>query len=171
VWVWSTILGLTLCLAALLLRSHRRPVIRSAASGLSLFAGAAAVILSLAVALDGYASPGMWVLGLNAIALLGAGTWMVVRGPEQLRVSAAIGVGMLAAAVGLIDVPVFLHPVVLAVLPGAAIRALAIAAIGLGVDAAALGCALYAREAPSTAEREQALSLGPGRGWIPPGEI
>jgi hypothetical protein len=135
-----------------------------------MIAGAAATALALAVALDINAAPGTWVLGLNAIALVSAGTWIVVRGAEPLRVGAAMGVGMLAAAVGLVVVPVFLHPVVLAVLPATAIRALAIAAIGLGVDAAALGCALYAREAPSTAEREQALSLGPARGWIPPGE-
>lgn len=171
VWVWGAILGLALCLAALLARTHRRQVIRAAAFTLSVISGTAAAVLALAFALDVYASPGTWVLGLNAIVLLGAGIWMVLRGPEQLRVGAAIGVGLLAAAVGLVDVPVFLHPIVLAVLPGTAIRALAIAAIGIGVDAAALGCVLYAREAPSTAEREQALSLGPARGWIPPGEI
>jgi hypothetical protein len=171
VWVWGAVLVLMLCPAALLMRSYRRPVIRSAALVLSVIAGGAAAALALAVALDAYAAPGTWVLALNAIVLLGAGTWIVARGPEALRVGAAIGVGMLAAAVGLLVVPVFLHPVVLAVLPGAAIRALAVAAIALGIDAAGLGCALYAREAaPSTLEREPALSLGAVHSWTPPGE-
>lgn len=50
----------------------------------------------------------------------------------------------MALAVGLLNGAVFLHPVVLAILPGTIIRLLVVAAIGAGLSAAALGCADHA---------------------------
>ncbi len=161
VWLWSAIFGAVLLSAVLALRS-KGPAIRKAAFGCAGIAAAAAVVLALAFALDSYASPGTWVLGLNAIALMAAGLWAAARGPEQFRLGAAIGVGLLATSIALIDIPVFLHAIVLAVLPADAIRALAVAAMGLGTGAAVLAGAAYLTQAAPTSEPERGLQLAPG---------
>ena len=47
---------------------------------------------------------------------------------------------------GLLDGAIFLHPVVLAVLPGTAIRLADILAVGAGLGAAVLGGLVYAEQ-------------------------
>jgi hypothetical protein len=56
----------------------------------------------------------------------------------------AVGVGLVSLAVGLLDGAVLLHPIVLAVLPGTAVRLAVAIAVGGGLGAGVLGCLHYA---------------------------
>jgi hypothetical protein len=142
-WPW---LGMLVCLlgAGASPQLLRRPgLARAAAIGFAFAAAGASVVIALAFALDTYASPGTWIEGLNEIAVLAVGLGMLLRGPPHLHVGAAIGSGLVGVAVGLSKGAVFLHPIVLAILPGTAIRVLVVMAIGAGLAAAALGCMVY----------------------------
>jgi hypothetical protein len=108
-------------------------------------AAAASVVVLVSFAIDSYASPGTWIEAIDAIAFLAVGIWALLRAPEQWRSAGAIGVGLVAVAVGLLEGAVFFHPIVLAVLPGAVVRFACVIAIGAGVGAAALGASVYAR--------------------------
>jgi hypothetical protein len=68
---------------------------------------------------------------------------MMRRGPPHLHVAAAIWTGLVSFALGLLDGAVFLHPIVLAILPGTIMRLLVLAAIGAGASAAVLGATLF----------------------------
>jgi hypothetical protein len=127
----------------------RRRGLRPRAAGFALVATAASVVLLMAFALDAYASPGTWIEGLDAIAFLGVGVWALLRGPLQWRGVGAIGLGLVGLAVALLEVPIFLHPIVLAILPATAVRVAAVLALGAGLDAVALGGLLYAETSPS----------------------
>jgi hypothetical protein len=151
-WPWLGVLvGLLaagLSLRVLRLRDPPSSVERARPAGsvaiaFALAAAAASTVILLAFALDPYASPGTWIEGVDAIAFLGVGVWALLRGPEHLRVAAAIGVGLVGLAVALLEIAIFLHPIVLAVLPATAIRIIDVVAMGAGLNAAALGCFLY----------------------------
>jgi hypothetical protein len=146
-WPWLGLLAAVLA-AALPPLAQRRRLPRSAAAGFALVTTAASVVLLMAFALDAYASPGTWIEGLDAIAFLGVGVWVLLRGLPQWRVAGAAGLGLVGLAVALLEVPIFLHPVVLAILPGTAVRFAAVLALGAGLDAAALGGMLYAEASP-----------------------
>jgi hypothetical protein len=146
-WPWIGLLAAVLGagLWPLMVRRHDR--VSSAAIACAGAATAAAVVTLVAFALDAYASPGTWIEALDAIAFLGVGVWGMRRGPEHLHVAAAIGLGLVGLAVALLEVAIFLHPIVLAVLPGSVTRIVDVLAMGAGLDAAVLGGVFYARTA------------------------
>jgi hypothetical protein len=143
VWVWSAALTCVLAMAgsALALRDRRHA--RVAAIAFSVVAASALVVIELALGLDKYASPGKWIEGFDVIVLLAVGFALLFRGPENLQVGAAVGIGLIALSVGLLNSAVFLHPIVLAILPSAIMRALVVAAIGAGTTAIAFGAPWY----------------------------
>jgi FtsH-binding integral membrane protein len=118
---------------------RRRDIVRPLAIALALIAAGAATVVALAFALDAYASPGTWIVGVDVIIFLAVGVGVMRRGPRHLDVAAAIWVGLVSAALGLLDGAVFLHPIVLAILPGTVMRLLVVTAIGAGASAAVLG--------------------------------
>lgn len=144
--LWPWLGGLAALLAAGLAVPvlGRRDLAGRAASGFALAAMASSGLILVAFALDAYASPGTWIEALDSIAFLGVGAWVLFRGPERWRMAGAIGIGLVGLAVGLLEGAVFLHPIVLAVLPSVLIRLGCIVAIGAGLDAAALGGLFYA---------------------------
>ena len=83
---------------------------------------------------------------------VGVGLAVLVRGREPLRAGAAIGLGLVSLAVGLLDSAVFVHPVVLSLLPGALTRLLVVIAAGAGLVAIGLGGVGYADLLPSGLE-------------------
>ncbi len=109
-------------------------------------AALACVVVLVAFALDAYASPGTWIEAVDAIVFLGVGVWALLRAPQHWHVGAAIGMGLVAVAVGLLEGAIFLHPIALAVLPGAATRFADILALGAGLDAAVLGGLVYVEQ-------------------------
>jgi len=132
-----------LAAGARVLVGRRRDLARSRAIGCALVGAGAAVLAALAFALDAYASPGTWIVGLDAIAFLAAGVGVILRGPQTLHVAAAIWTGLVSVAVELLNVPIFLHPIVFAVLPAVIMRLLVATALGAGVSAAVVGCLLF----------------------------
>lgn len=167
-WLWLTTLVCVLAAGVSpLLRGgdHRR----LGAIRFAFVAAGATVVIALAFAFDAYASPGTWIEGFDAIAFIAAGLAGVLRAPEHLHVAAAIGLGLLGLAVGLLNGAVFLHPIVLAILPASVTRVFVVAAIGAGLDAAVLGCAFYLETATPAQDPRPDLGFSAGDPWSRPG--
>jgi hypothetical protein len=142
-WPWLTILACFVAAGAFVF-VRRRDVLRPAATTLAVLAAVSSIIVALAFALDAYASAGTWIAGVDELIFLAVGLYVLRRGPRHLHVAAAVGLGLLGLAIGLSKGAVFLHPIVLAVLPGTVTRLVVIIAVGAGIAGGALGCALYA---------------------------
>jgi hypothetical protein len=110
---------------------------------LAVIAGGAATVVALALALDAYASPGTWIVGVDVIIFLAVGVGVMRRGPQHLHVAAAVWAGLVSLALGLLDGAVFLHPIVLAILSATVMRLLVVTAIGAGTSAAIVGSTLF----------------------------
>jgi hypothetical protein len=153
-WLWLVVLGILLAggVSPLLLR--RRARIGTAASSLALVSSGASAVIAVSFTLDPYASPGTWILCLDELVFLVAGVGVLLRGPRHLHLVAAIGVGLVGFAVGLVNGAIFLHPVVLALLPGTVMRILAVIATAAGVSAAVLGCLFYLESAAAKGDPE-----------------
>jgi hypothetical protein len=150
-WPWLGVLAVLLAAGLSPLALRRR---RLAATTFAVAAAVASVVTLVAFMLDAYASQGTWIEGFDALVFLGVGVWVLRRGPEHWHVAAAIGLGLVALAVGLLDGAIFFHPVVLAILPATAIRVFDVVAIGAGLDALALGSLIYAETARLTPREE-----------------
>lgn len=121
-WPWVLTLGVLLLAGVLPVRLGRRDLIEVMAIGAAAVVACAAIAIMLAFSLDTYASPGTWIGAVNTVAGIAVGVGVLVAGPRRWRTAAAGGIGVLGLAVGLLEGAVFLHPIVLSVLPSAAIR-------------------------------------------------
>jgi hypothetical protein len=144
--LWLGVLAVMLAAGLLRLVLRRHDLADRASISLGVIASCACVVVLVAFALDAYASPGTWIEAFDAIAFIGVGVWALLRAPPQWHVAAAIGLGLVALAVGLLEGAIFLHPVVLAVLPGTAVRLADITAVGAGLVAAGLGGLAYVEQ-------------------------
>ena len=142
--LWLALLACICALGALPLLLRRRDLVPRAAAGLAIAAAAASVVVELSLAFDVYASPGTWIEAVDSIVFLAVGLWVMFRGPENLRMGGAVGVGLVSLAVGLLNGAVLLHPIVLAVLPSTIVRLTVAIAVGAGLGAGVLGCLHYA---------------------------
>jgi hypothetical protein len=138
-WLWLGAFACWLAAGTLPLARGRRDQARSWAIVLALIGAAAATVVAVAFALDAYASPGTWIVGVDVVIFLAVGVEVLRRGPRHLHVAAAIWLGFVSVALGLLSGAVFLHPIVLAVLPGPIMRLLVLTALGAGAGAAILG--------------------------------
>jgi hypothetical protein len=154
-WIWLALFGAWLGVSALVLARGGGDRIRAGAMVLGGVAAVAAAITGVAFALDAYASPGTWIEGLDAMAFLAVGLAVMWRGPRSLHVAAAIWVGLVSMAVGLLDGAVFLHPIVLSVLPGAVARLLVVTALGAGLGAAVVGSTQFGQIAEAVRDHER----------------
>jgi hypothetical protein len=166
-WPWLGMLAVLVGAAVAVLVLRRRDLYASAATGFALAASVASVLILVGFALDAYASPGTWIEGFDSIAFLAVGIWVLFRGPHRWRVAGAIGAGLVALAVGLLEGAVFLHPIVLAVLPAGVVRLACIVAIGAGLSAAAIGAVFYV-ETEGRRARMQNEAMVPAIGPEPP---
>ena len=158
-WLWPALLVTWLGISVVpLVRREGPDRVRGAAMVLAVIAATAAALAAVAFALDAYASPGTWIEGLDAIAFLAVGLAVMWRGPRNLHVAAAIWVGLVATAVGLLDGAVFLHPVILAVLPGTVLRLLVVTALGAGLGAAVVGSTQFGQIADTVRDHERVLA-------------
>ena len=122
-------------------RDRRR--VASAAIGFGVLAALAFVASASAFALDANASPGTWIFGADGLVFVALGLGILIKGPPHLHVGATIGLGLLALTFALTKADVFVHSVVLAVVPGWAARLAVAATVCSGVAAAALGGVSY----------------------------
>ena len=158
VWVWLTVLAAWLAAGVAPMLHRWRSLVRPVAIVLGVLAAAAAAVTVAALALDPYASPGTWIEGLDVLVFLAVGVGLLLRGPRNLHVAAAIWLGLVSGAVGLLEGAVFLHPIVLAILPGTIMRLLVVTALGAGAGAAALGSTLFGAIAEAMRDQERRLA-------------
>ena len=142
-WPWLAILGGFIASGVALLR-FRRNLLARAAIAFACIAAIASVTVAVAFALDAYASPGTWIAGVDEVVFIAVGAYVLRRGPRHLVIAAAVGLGLLGLAIGVSKGAIFLHPIVLSVLPGTVTRIVVTIAIGAGITGGVLGCALYA---------------------------
>jgi hypothetical protein len=149
---WALLLAGLLAAGVRLVVLARREVTRAAALGAAALGAGVCPVLALGFAFDGAASPGTWIEAFNEIVFVGVGLGVLFGGREALRAGAAIGLGLVSLAVGLLDSAVFVHPVVLSLLPGALTRLLVVIAAGSGLAAIGLGGVGYADLLPAGLE-------------------
>ena len=139
-WPWLVAAGLLAAAAGV----RRRTRVATSVS-LGLASAACALASGAGFAFGAYASPGTWIALLDELAFALAGVGVLAWGPRHIRPAVGGCLGLLGLAVALVQVPVFLHPVVLSALPADVTRALATAAVGAGAGAAFAAAAHYAR--------------------------
>ena len=110
-------------------------------------------MIAFAFSLDAYASPGTWIASFDESFFMAIGIWALLRGPQRWRGVAAIGVGLLAMAVGISKGAIFFHPIVIAVLQGTLTRLAVIIAVVSGLAASILGATSYS-EMPRVSEAQ-----------------
>jgi hypothetical protein len=157
-WGSLAVLAVWLAVGAAVLLSPGRKRVRVAAMRLAVVSAGASALTVAALALDAYASPGTWIEALDLMAFLAVGLAVMWRGPPGLHVAAAIWVGLVSMAVGLLDGAVFFHPVVLAALPGTVMRLLVATALGAGLSAAVLGSTMFGEIAEAVRDHERVLA-------------
>ena len=144
-WPWLLLVGLGAASAVAVAWTRTTEDVRVAVVATGSLAGVAAMITITGSVLDRYASLGTWVAGVDEAVLFGACAAVAGFGPSRARVAGMMGIGVLALVVGLTVGDVFLHPIVLSVVPSAAARLAAALSIAAGLATAILGCAFYAR--------------------------
>jgi hypothetical protein len=144
IWQWLIVLGAYLTLAGAWAARGARWILPALAT----IAATVSVLLALVFWLDAYASYGTWLASIDEIFVAAAGLVLVVRGPPRWRPLAAIALGLLSIAVAISKGAIFLHPIVLAVVPGDVTRALASIAIADGIALVAITAAGQSRPLP-----------------------
>jgi hypothetical protein len=147
---WIGILLCVLAAAAVPLVSHRHDSarhqerVRRVAIGLATTAAVATVATALDFGITGSATPGAWIAGFDEIVFVAVGIGVLTAGPPQMRVGAALGLGLLALAVGASKGSIFVHPVVLTSVRAMLTRLIVTLAVAAGLAAAGLAASLFA---------------------------
>lgn len=148
-WPWLLAVALVAAVVVALTFRGGAARMRVVCTTLGLASAASAVVVAAGFALSAYASPGTWIAGVDEALLAAAGAGVIAWGPQVARTAAGAGAGALGLAVGLSRGAVFLHPIVLSVLPGTVTRALIAVAVAAGLGAAAAGALFYVRSEES----------------------
>jgi hypothetical protein len=141
-WPWVA-LGLPFVAVTGFVLLRRRRLERTEVA-LGALAAAATLLTAAAFSFASNASEGRWVEAGNEAVFALVGLAVVARGSRDARVIAAGALGLLALAAALTKVPVFLHGVVLSVVPATPARAAVALTIWIGAAATALGLVLFA---------------------------
>jgi hypothetical protein len=141
-WPWLG-LGVPFVVAAALLLSRYRSLLRGAAVVFGAAAAAGTLASAATFALASDASAGRWIEGAWEFLFVLIGLAVVALGPADVRAVAGGALGLLGLAVGLTKLPVFLHGIVLGAFPAALTRASVLFAISAGAAAAAVGVAVF----------------------------
>lgn len=142
-WPWIVV-GLPFVLVtALLLLRRRMSSVRTAAVTLGVTSAVGMVATAAGFAFDSYGSGGKWVAAANELVFALVGIAFIVRGSGQVKAIAGGALGLLGLSVGLSKIPVFLHSVVLSVLPGTIARLIVSVTIFAGASATALGLLVF----------------------------
>jgi hypothetical protein len=143
VWPWLATATLFAVAAALLLASRPPGLLRTAATAFGWLSAAATILLASGFAAAPTASEGTWVEAGNEILFALVGVAFLLAGSRDARALAGGALGLLALAVGLKNVPVLLHGIVLSALPAGLARAADVLAISAGAAAAALALVVF----------------------------
>jgi hypothetical protein len=83
-----------------------------------MISAAASLVIGTVFSLDAYASPRTLIETGDELLFITVGIGVLLRAPAKYHAGAALGLGAVSLAVGLINGAVFLHPIVLAILSG-----------------------------------------------------
>ncbi|MDX6507945.1 MAG: hypothetical protein QOG06_2589 [Gaiellaceae bacterium] len=142
-WPWIAIGAVFAAATALLLARRRPQTLRLASAALGGGAALATLLVAGGLAAASTASEGTWVEAGNEIVLALAGLTFLLHGSRDARALAGGLLGLLALAVGLTKLPVFLHGVVLSAVPGNLTRFAVALAISARGAAAIAGVAVF----------------------------
>ncbi len=135
VWPWLVLLAAIAAAGAVVRR----------ATALGLLSSGTAMLVAAAFALSAYADPGTWIASVDELFFAAAGVGVLRWGPPVARLPSALWLSVIGIAVGLSKGAVFLHALVLAPLPGTAMRVAVVIAVGTGLAGAVTACVAYAR--------------------------
>lgn len=153
-WPWLLLVLALLAGGSLLALGRDTQRLRSGCVLLGGVATVAAIVTAAGFAFEAHAT-GSRVAAVYLLLFALAGAGAAIWGPREVRVAAAAWLGLVGLMAGLAYGQVFLHGVVLSVLPVTVSRAAAALAVGFGAAACLLGGLFYARlesaPRPSTA--------------------
>jgi hypothetical protein len=143
VWKWVALGVPFVVAAALLLARRRRTELALSAAAFGLAGTMCMLVVDAGFALDRYSSEGKWLELGNVVVFALVGAAFAVRGSLERRAIAGGALGLLALSIGLSKIPVFLHGLVLSVLPGGLARAVVALTIWAGATAVVVGGAVF----------------------------
>jgi hypothetical protein len=149
-WPWIVV-GLPFLLVVVVLLAFRPDRwVRSAAVCFGVAAAVGLVVTGAGFAFGTTASEGKWVEAANELVFALVGVLFVLRGKPDTRAIAGGALGLLGLAVGVRDLAVFRHGVVLSALPSNLVRTLVALTIATGAVATCMGLVIFtaAMEAP-----------------------
>jgi hypothetical protein len=149
-WPWIVLGVPFLVVAAWLLAVRPQHWVRVAAVAFGLAAAVGMVVTGAGFALNGSASEGKWVEAGNELVFALVGVAFVLRGKPDTRAIAGGALGLLGLAIGLSDLAVFRHGVVLSALPADLVRTIVALVIAAGAVATCTGLVVFsaAMDAP-----------------------
>jgi hypothetical protein len=143
-WPWLAVGAPFLVATALLLLLRRPRVLERAGIALGALAALVSIATAATFAFASNASSGRWVEAGNEVFFALVGVAVLVRGSRDARVTAAGALGLLGLVVALSKLPVFMHGVVLAAVPGTGARLEVALTIWVSAAATAVGLVLFA---------------------------
>ncbi|HEY7019301.1 MAG TPA: hypothetical protein VH297_12605 [Gaiellaceae bacterium] len=142
-WPWL-VLGACFLAATGWALAHRQPErLRTAATALGAVAGTATLVMAIGFAAGSTASEGVWLEAGNAIILVVFGLGFLIWGSAKTRALAGGMLGLVSLAIGLTELPVFRHGLVLSALPGNLTRLAVATTIAAGAAAAIVGVFVF----------------------------
>ena len=117
------------------------------AGALAMISAAASLVIGTVFSLDAYASPGTLIETGDELLFITVGIGVLLRAPAKYHAGAALGLGAVSLAVGLINGAVFSTPSSSRSCPGTAVHLVVLVSIAAGFDAARLGCLHFVRPA------------------------
>jgi hypothetical protein len=142
-WPWLALGALFAVAAAVLLTLRRPALLRPAATLLGWVSAIATVLIASGFAAAATASEGTWVEAANEVVFALVGVAFLVRGSRDTRALAGGALGLFALAVGLKNLPVLLHGVVLSALPADVARTAVAVAVLAGTAATVIGLVVF----------------------------
>jgi hypothetical protein len=143
-WPWIVLCAPFLVIAGLLVAVRRTRWTQAAAVAFGLAAAGGVVVTGAGFALNASTSEGKWLEAANELAFVLVGLLFVLRGKPDTRAIAGGALGLLALAVGLSDLAVFRHGVVLSVLSSNLVRTIVALTIAMGAAATCMGLVIFA---------------------------
>jgi hypothetical protein len=142
-WPWLALGAVFLAVTGWAL-AHRRPDrLRKAAVALGAVAAAATLAMAAGFSAGSTASEGVWLEAGNAIVLVLFGLGFLIWGSGNTRALAGGMLGLVSLAIGLTELPVFRHGLVLSALPGNLTRLAVATTIAAGAAAAIVGVFVF----------------------------
>jgi hypothetical protein len=142
-WPWLAIGAAFAAAVAVLLALRSQGLLRTASVALGWVAAVATLLFTSGFAAAPTASEATWVETGNEMAFVVLGVAFLVAGSRDTRALAGGALGLLALAIGLTSMPVFLHGLVLSALPGDLARAAVAIAISAGGAAMIVGAFVF----------------------------